>query len=50
MQIYNTLTKKNEIFKPIDEKQVGIVYMMGLQVYHYSTYWKLKKLHNGRCS
>lgn len=24
MQIYNTLTKKKEIFKPIDEKQVGM--------------------------
>ena len=35
MQIYNTLTKKKEIFKPIDEKQVGM-YTCGPTVYHYA--------------
>ena len=35
MQIYNTLTKKKEIFKPIDEKQVGL-YTCGPTVYHYA--------------
>ena len=35
MQIYNTLTKKKEIFKPIDEKQVGM-YTGGPTVYHYA--------------
>ena len=49
MQIYNTLTKKKEIFKPIDEKQVGM-YTCGPTVYHYAHIGNLKKLHNGRCS
>lgn len=35
MQIYNTLTKKKEVFKPIDEKQVGM-YTCGPTVYHYA--------------
>ena len=35
MQRYNTLTKKKEIFKPIDEKQVGM-YTCGPTVYHYA--------------
>ena len=35
MQIYNTLTKKKEKFKPIDEKQVGM-YTCGPTVYHYA--------------
>ncbi len=35
MQIYNTLTKKKEIFNPIDEKQVGM-YTCGPTVYHYA--------------
>lgn len=35
MQIYNTLTKKKEIFKPIDEKKVGM-YTCGPTVYHYA--------------
>lgn len=35
MQIYNTLTKKKEIFKSIDEKQVGM-YTCGPTVYHYA--------------
>ena len=35
MQLYNTLTKKKEIFKPIDEKQVGM-YTCGPTVYHYA--------------
>ena len=35
MQIYNTMTKKKEIFKPIDEKQVGM-YTCGPTVYHYA--------------
>ncbi len=35
MKIYNTLTKKKEIFKPISEKQVGM-YTCGPTVYHYA--------------
>lgn len=35
MKIYNTLTKKKEVFKPISEEQVGM-YTCGPTVYHYA--------------
>ena len=35
MKIYNTLTKKKEVFKPISEEQVCI-YTCGPTVYHYA--------------
>lgn len=35
MNIYNTLTKKKEVFKPISEEQVGM-YTCGPTVYHYA--------------
>ena len=35
MKIYNTWTKKKEVFKPISEEQVGM-YTCGPTVYHYA--------------
>ena len=35
MKIYNTLTKKKEVFKPISEEQVGM-YTCGPTVYHFA--------------
>ncbi|WP_299118229.1 cysteine--tRNA ligase [uncultured Eubacterium sp.] len=35
MKVYNTLTKKKEVFKPISEEQVGM-YTCGPTVYHYA--------------
>ena len=35
MKIYNTLTKKKEVFKPISEEQIGM-YTCGPTVYHYA--------------
>ena len=41
MKIYNTLTKKKEVFKPISEEQVGM-YTCGPTVYHYAQIGNLR--------